>query len=106
MASQGIFVGRKLELNQFKKILERSQGEAILVVGQEGMGKTQLLNKLVSVANNHPNIQCWAGRYDVVPTDEVNDTMEIILNSVLEVVKIKERNLELSPKTIEKIKEL
>jgi hypothetical protein len=34
MAAERIFVGRKAELEQFKKVLEYPQGQAILVVGQ------------------------------------------------------------------------
>ena len=36
MAAERIFVGRKAELEQFKKVLKDSQGQAFLVVGQAG----------------------------------------------------------------------
>ena len=38
MSEKKIFVGRKAELEQFKKVLEDPQGQAILVVGHRGMG--------------------------------------------------------------------
>jgi hypothetical protein len=34
MAEERIFVGRKAELEQFRKVLEDPQGQAILAVGQ------------------------------------------------------------------------
>ena len=40
MAEGTIFVGRKAELEQFKEILKNPKGQAVLVVGQVGMGKT------------------------------------------------------------------
>ena len=44
MAEKRIFVGREDELEQFHKVLEDPQGQAVLVVGQAGMGKTWLVN--------------------------------------------------------------
>jgi predicted ATPase len=41
-----IFVGRKAELEQFKKVLEDPRGQAILVVGHRGMEKIRLINKI------------------------------------------------------------
>lgn len=38
MAAERIFVGRQKELEQFKKVLEDPQGQAVLVVGQ-GKGR-------------------------------------------------------------------
>ena len=36
MSGGKIFVGRKAELEQFKKVLEDPKGQAVLVVGQAG----------------------------------------------------------------------
>ncbi|MHC4693097.1 MAG: AAA family ATPase [Planctomycetota bacterium] len=49
MAEERIFVGRKKELEQFAKVLEDPKGQAVLVVGQAGMGKTWLVNKMAEV---------------------------------------------------------
>ena len=43
MAEKRIFVGREDELEEFAKVLEQPHGEAVLVIGQAGMGKTWLL---------------------------------------------------------------
>ena len=40
MAEGKIFVGRKDELEQFKKVLKNPKGQAVVVVGQAGMRKT------------------------------------------------------------------
>jgi len=52
MSEKPIFVGRKEELEQFKKILQDPKGQAILVTGQAGMGKTFLVNKMAETAQN------------------------------------------------------
>lgn len=52
MAEKRIFVGRKKELEEFSKVLERPRGEAVLVVGQAGMGKTWLINEMAEIAAN------------------------------------------------------
>ncbi len=39
-----IFVGRHKELDAFRRVLADPQGQAVLIVGQEGMGKTMLAN--------------------------------------------------------------
>lgn len=41
MTTDKIFVGRKEELEQFKKVLEEPKGEAVLVVGRAEMGRGQ-----------------------------------------------------------------
>ena len=40
MDARKTFVGRKAELKQFKEVLENPKGQAVLVVGQAGMGKS------------------------------------------------------------------
>jgi len=52
MAEGKIFVGRKAELEQFKKVLNNPKGQAVLVVGQAGMGKTWLIDKSAKFVEN------------------------------------------------------
>jgi hypothetical protein len=42
MAEKRIFVGRKDELEKFRKVLEDPKGQAVLVVGHAGMGDAKL----------------------------------------------------------------
>ncbi len=79
-----IFVGRKDELEQFGKVLEDPKGEAVLVFGQAGMGKTWLINKMAEVAENHPELKCGWVRYEVTPTDSVDSTMSLMMDNAFE----------------------
>ncbi len=90
MSGGKIFVGRKAELEQFKKVLEDPQGQAILVVGHRGMGKTWLINKMAELAENHPNFKCGCVRYEVTPTDIVDSTMALIMDNAFEAAQIED----------------
>ena len=84
MAKEDIFVGRKAELEQFGKVLEDPKGQAVLVVGQSGMGKTWLVNRMAEVAENHPGLKCGWVRYEVTPTDSVDSTMALMMDNAFE----------------------
>ena len=75
MTTEKIFVGREVELQDFMSAMERPAGEAVLVVGQAGMGKTMLVNKMARLAEKHPDLKCGWVRYEVTPTDSVDSTM-------------------------------
>jgi energy-coupling factor transporter ATP-binding protein EcfA2 len=89
MAAERIFVGRTQELKQFKKVLEDPQGQAVLVVGQTGMGKTWLVNKMAELAENHPKLKCGWVRYEVTPTDSVDSTMALMMDNAFEAATTK-----------------
>ncbi len=84
MDKERIFVGRKDELEQFNTVLEDPKGQAVLVVGQAGMGKTWLTHKMAEVAENHPNLKCGWVRYEVTPTDGVDSTMALMMDNAFE----------------------
>jgi tetratricopeptide (TPR) repeat protein len=85
MAEERIFVGRKNELEQFDKVLKEPKGQAVLVVGQAGMGKTWLVNEVAKLAEKRllrikgDKLKCWSVCYRVTPTDNVNTIMEQII---------------------------
>jgi tetratricopeptide (TPR) repeat protein len=85
-----IFVGRKAELEQFKKVLEDPEGQAVLVVGHRGMGKTWLVDKMAETAKNHPDLECGCVRYEVTPTDSVDSTMALMIDNAFEAAQIKD----------------
>ncbi len=62
MSHERIFVGREDELNRFERVLRAPEGQAVLVVGQRGMGKTMLVNKMAALAGEHPDLVCDRGR--------------------------------------------
>ena len=84
MSAEKIFVGRKAELEQFKEVLKNPKGQAVLVVGQAGMGKSWLVNKMAEIAENHPELQCGWVRYEVTPTDSVDSTMALMMDNAFE----------------------
>jgi len=90
MIADKIFVGRKAELEQFKKVLEYPQGQAVLVVGHQGMGKTWLVNKMAELAQNHPDLKCGYVRYEVTPTDSVDSTMALMMDNAFEAAQIED----------------
>lgn len=92
MSWDQLFVGRKNELEQFKKVLQDPKGQVILVVGQAGMGKTYLLNKMAQIAEEYSNLKCGCVRYEITPTDSVDSTMALMMDNAFESAQIKERS--------------
>jgi hypothetical protein len=84
MADETVFVGREDELKQWAKVLASTKGCAVLVVGEEGMGKTLLLNRMVSFALKRSELTCGAVRYEVAPTDSVNDLLQDMMRHAYE----------------------
>lgn len=81
---QRIFVGRKAELQQFDKLLKDPPGQAILVVGNRGMGKTWLIDECAKRAEQKH--KWWSIRYDITPSDDVNRVMIDIMNDAADAI--------------------
>jgi len=101
MAEERIFVGRTKEIKQFKKVLADPQGQAVLVVGQAGMGKTLLLNKMTEIAGIHPDLKCGFVRYEVTPTDSVDSTMTLMMDNAFEAAQEKEKSFDGTARRLE-----
>ena len=84
MAKSEIFVGRQDELKEFAKVLENQRGQAIIVVGNRGMGKTWLVNRMAKLASEHPTLKCGWVRYEVTPTDSPDSTMTTMMDNAFE----------------------
>jgi len=84
MANNEIFVGRKDELKEFTKALEDQRGQAIIVVGNRGMGKTWLVNRMAELASEHPTLKCGFVRYEITPTDSPDSTMSLMMDNAFE----------------------
>ena len=84
MNEQRIFVGRKAELERFRQVLKDPRGQAILVVGQAGMGKSWLLDRMAQLAQNHPDLKCGYVRYEVTRTDSTDSTMALMIDHAFE----------------------
>jgi tetratricopeptide (TPR) repeat protein len=94
MVNNVIFVGRKEELKEFTKALDNPQGQAIIVVGNRGMGKTWLVNRMAKLASEHPTLKCGFVRYEVTPTDSPDSTMAIMMDNAFEAGQVKEGSLD------------
>jgi len=101
MTRKPIFVGRKAELKQFDEALRATEAQAVLVVGQQGMGKTMLLNKMAEHAENHPDLKCGRVRYEVTPTDSVDSVMELMLDHAYEAARVTEKSLDATPRRLQ-----
>lgn len=51
--AERLFVGRKDELAEWLRVLATPRGQAVVVVGQPGMGKTLLVNEMARLAREH-----------------------------------------------------
>ncbi len=81
-----IFVGRKAELEQFKEVLKNPKGQAVLVVGKAGLGKTWLVNEMARRSENDSSFKCFSLRYEVTPTDPANTVMTDIMNDAADAI--------------------
>jgi hypothetical protein len=84
MVNSDIFVGRKEELKEFTKALEDPRGQAIIVVGNRGMGKTWLVNRMAKLAGEHPTLKCGFVRYEVTPNTSPDSTMTTMMDNAFE----------------------
>ncbi len=106
MAEGKIFVGRKAELEQFKEVLKNPKGQAVLVVGQAGMGKSWLVDKMTEIAENHPKLKCGWVRYEVTPTDSVDSTMALMMDNAFEAAQVIEGSFNGTTRRLEQWKSL
>ncbi|MBN2562141.1 MAG: tetratricopeptide repeat protein [Phycisphaerae bacterium] len=90
MPRKRLFVGRKTELAQWAKVLALPEGQAVVVVGQQGMGKTMLVNKMAQAARERPDLSCGTVRYEITPTDGAAATMALMLDHAFEAARMVE----------------
>jgi tetratricopeptide (TPR) repeat protein len=88
MPEDRLFVGRQAELAQWDRVLADPRGQAVLVLGQQGMGKTWLIDRMAKRAAEHPDYRCGAVRYEVTPTDSVDSTLALMLDHAFEAARI------------------
>ncbi len=96
MGEQRIFVGRQAELDRFREILEDPRGQAVVVVGQAGMGKTWLIDRMAQLATQHPTLKCASVRYEVTPTDSPDSTMALMMDNAFEAAQTSEGSFDMT----------
>ncbi len=89
MADRRSFFGRKPELDQWHEVLADERGQAVLVVGQAGMGKTLLVNEMARLACENPDYTCGFVRYEVTRNDSAASVMESMIEDAFQAAKSK-----------------
>jgi len=82
--TERLFVGREQELNQFKEVLRDPSGQAVFVIGDEGMGKSLLLARMARESAGHPELLCGFVNYEITPVKSANALMEEMMHHALE----------------------
>ncbi len=96
MAEKRIFVGRKEELEKFGKVLEDPKGQAVLVVGQAGMGKTWLLGEFEEIVERQK--RCGVVRYELTANDSVDAVMERMMDDAFRAGEVVEGSFDSTDK--------
>lgn len=94
-------VGRHQESQRFDELLRCESGQAILVVGPPGMGKTLLVNHMAQRARHHPDLQCGALRFEVTLTDTVDITMSLMMDNAFDAAGVKEKSFDATPRNLQ-----
>ncbi len=94
MSSDRIFVGREEELKAFREVLCAPQGQAVLITGPQGMGKSLLANKMADSATKHPDLVCDYVRFEVTETDAPDKIMEHMVDRAFDAAGITEGSFE------------
>ena len=83
------FVGRKQELAQWSNILAQTAdiGQAVVVVGKYGMGKTWLLDQMIQNALENESIKCFAVRYVIGPSESSGMILRVILDDMFQAAR-------------------
>ena len=105
MKYERVCVGREAECAQFREILDDPKGQVVLVVGQQGMGKTILLKKFMKMADGRPGLKCGAVRYQVTESQSVDGILSLMMNHAFEAAQ-KEGSFDRTSKRREQWKNL
>ncbi|MDR3233484.1 MAG: tetratricopeptide repeat protein [Planctomycetaceae bacterium] len=84
------FVGRKAELKHWAEILAEKHtaiGQAVVVIGKYGMGKTQLLDQMLIQAVAETSLQCIPMRYVLAPGESPGMVLHTILDDMFQAAR-------------------
>ena len=97
------FVGRKQELDQWAALLANTSdvGQAIVVVGKYGMGKTWLLEHMILKAQENEALCCFAARYVMGPGESPGMILRAILEDLFQAARYEAGSLDAEGKRFE-----
>ena len=97
------FVGRKQELDQWSNLLTSpsTEGQAVVVVGKYGMGKTWLLDQMIRNAQKNDALRCFAARYTMAPGESPGMILRVILEDMFQSARYEAGSLETEGKRFE-----
>ncbi len=81
------FVGRQAELSLWSEYLADPQGQAVLVVGAEGTGKTALLDQIALQTWHKTSLRCGYVRFDACPEDSPESIMRYMLEDAFSLAR-------------------
>ena len=103
-----MFVGRENEINELARIIEDPSGQAVLIVGHWGFGKSAILDRLTEIPPKIP-LRCanyYSLHYRLAKTDHVDTVMKSILDNVTEAAEIQKQSLANTPRRNKQIRAL
>ena len=84
------FYGRAEEIRLFQEAVRDPRGGAIVVVGQQGMGKTMLLDRFGEVARAMSDVRCGVVREEVTQTQNVDGVLGLLMDQAYAAGSVKE----------------
>ncbi|MDR0609426.1 MAG: tetratricopeptide repeat protein [Planctomycetaceae bacterium] len=83
------FVGREEERRKWSELLadRNAEGQAVVVVGKYGMGKTRLLDQMVADAQENDLLQSVSLRYSVAPNESPGMVMKMMLEDAFQAAR-------------------
>ncbi len=82
MSSTTPFFGREAELGALREALDDPRGKAVLVVGPQGMGKTWLIERFLTIAEADPRRLCVTMSYQLTKDDEARFFLGLVLGDI------------------------
>ena len=85
--STNSFYGRQAELAAWDKVLQSPKAQAVMVTGQQGMGKSLLLRAMIAAAHKRQDLVCATALVAVITQETVANTLERIVTAAQNAVR-------------------
>lgn len=94
------FFGRHTQLSQLQEIIAAEEGQAVVIVGHEGMGKTRLVNHLQTVLAHSAHLKCHPVRYEVDALDSADSILDRMWNDAFRAAKGHETSFDMTARRV------